>query len=91
MEVNKNIKCRLVILGDGPERSKLEKLIIDKNQQENIYLLGLQENPFHYLKRSDLFVLSSNWEGFGNVVFEALTCAIPVISTDCEFGPNEII
>ncbi|MCL2154840.1 MAG: glycosyltransferase [Leptospirales bacterium] len=90
MEINKNIKSQLVIIGDGPERSKLEKLIID-NQQHDIYLLGWQENPFKYLKQSDLFVLSSNWEGFGNVIIEAMACGIPVISTDCPFGPREII
>jgi len=91
MEVNKKIKSRLLIVGDGPERSKLEKLIIDYNQQKNIYLLGWQNNPFNYLKRSDLFVLTSNSEGFGNVIIEAMTCGTPVISTDCQFGPNEII
>ena len=91
MAVNNNIKCRLVIVGEGPERGNLEKLITDNDQQENIYLIGWHENPFSYLKRSDLFVLSSNWEGFGNVIIEAMACAIPVISTDCPFGPNEII
>ena len=91
IEVNKNIKSRLLILGDGPDRKKLDKLIIDNNQQENIYLLGWQENPYKYLKRSDLFVLSSDWEGFPNILLEALSCDIPVISTDCTFGPNEII
>ena len=91
MEVNKKIKSRLIIVGDGPERSKLEKLIIDYNQQKNIYLLGWQNNPFNYLKRSDLFVLSSNSEGFPVIIIEALACNIPVISTDCPFGPNEII
>ena len=91
MEINKNIKCRLIILGEGPERSELEKLIIDNNQQENIYLLGWQENPYKYINQSNLFVLSSNYEGFPMIVLEALACNIPVISTDCPFGPNEMI
>jgi len=91
MEVNKNIKCRLVIIGEGPDRNKLEKIIKDNNQQENIYLLGWQGNPYKFMKQSDLFVLSSDWEGFPNVVLEALACGIPIISTDCPTGPNEII
>ena len=91
MKVNKNIKCRLVIVGEGPEKSKLEKLIIDNNQQENIYLIGWQKNPFNYIKQADLFVLSSNWEGFPLIIIETFACGTPIISTDCPFGPREAI
>ncbi len=49
------------------------------------------KNPYKYLKKSDIFVLSSLWEGFPNVILEALCCGLPVVSTDCLTGPAEII
>ena len=54
-------------------------------------LLGFKENPFSYLSRSDVFVLSSISEGFSNVLVEAMACGCPVVSTDCPTGPGEIL
>lgn len=82
---------RLVILGEGAERKKLEKLILKLGISENVAFFGLQKNPFKYMKRADVFVLSSLQEGFGNVIVEAMACGAPVISTNCKSGPNEII
>jgi glycosyltransferase involved in cell wall biosynthesis len=56
-----------------------------------IILLGYQSNPWKYLTNSDLFILSSKWEGFGNVIVEAMLLGIPVISSDCPSGPSEIL
>ena len=79
--------ARLIILGDGPLRSYLEELGKDKS----IYFLGWQQNPFPFLLRAKLFVLSSLWEGLPDVLLEAIACGLPVISTDCKSGPREIL
>ena len=82
---------RLVILGEGAERKKLEKLILKLGISENVAFLGLQKNPFKYMKRASVFVLSSITEGLPNVLMEAMACGAPVISTNCKSGPGEII
>lgn len=89
--VRKNKKIRLVIIGDGEERKNLENLINKLNLSQDVLLLGFEKNPYKYMKRAFLFVLSSKVEGFPNVIVEAMACGIPVISTDCPSGPNEII
>jgi len=82
---------RLMILGEGTERKNLEKLTKELNLTSKVCLIGLQDNPFAFVSKADLFVLSSDFEGFGNVIIEAMVCGCPVISTDCQSGPNEII
>ena len=89
--VLKEIPARLLIVGDGEERKKIENLIKELNISENVLLLGFQKNPLKYMARADIFVLSSILEGFPNVLVEAMACGAPVISTDCQSGPNEII
>ncbi|MGN1419459.1 MAG: glycosyltransferase [Acutalibacteraceae bacterium] len=79
----------LLILGEGTERAKLEKMIRDFNLEKDIILLGFQENPYCYMKESDLFVCSSRTEGFSTVVSEAIVLGLPVISTDCA-GVHEV-
>lgn len=81
----------LVILGEGPEQKKLEKISLELGISKSIAFLGLQKNPFKYMKKASIFVLSSLHEGFGNVIVEAMACGTPVISTDCKSGPGEII
>lgn len=82
--------CKLVILGEGEERQKLENLSRDLSISENIAFLGFQKNPFKYMAKSSVFVLSSVREGFGNVVVESMALGVPVVSTD-SVGPKEII
>ena len=84
-------KSRLIIIGEGQERSLIEKYIKDNKMDNQIILLGYQSNPWKYLTNSDLFILSSKWEGFGNVIVEAMLLGIPVISSDCPSGPSEIL
>jgi glycosyltransferase involved in cell wall biosynthesis len=82
---------RLAIFGEGPERRLLLRRIRRHGQQGNISLVGWVSNPYKYLARADLFVLSSDWEGLPNTLIEALACGVPVISTDCPSGPREIL
>lgn len=82
---------KLIILGEGKERLTLEKEIRNLGLTEDVSLPGYIDNPYSYMKRSSVFVLSSAWEGFGNVLVEALATGTPVVSTDCPSGPAEIL
>ncbi|QFT90671.1 N-acetylgalactosamine-N,N'-diacetylbacillosaminyl-diphospho-undecaprenol 4-alpha-N-acetylgalactosaminyltransferase [Bacillus sp. THAF10] len=84
-------KARLMLVGDGPERSHLESLVEEYKLQDVVDFIGFQSNPYPFMKKADLFVLSSAYEGFGNVVAEALAVGTPVVSTDCPSGPGEIL
>lgn len=89
--VQNELPSKLVIIGDGAQKRDLENLTESLGIAEDVIFLGLQSNPYKYLVNSDLFVLSSLWEGFPNSLVEAMACGIPVISTDCPSGPSEII
>ncbi|MDI6812496.1 MAG: glycosyltransferase [Deltaproteobacteria bacterium] len=89
--VQKTIPVRLVILGEGQEREGLENYAKDLGIVNNVDFLGFQKNPFKFMARGMALVLSSSWEAFGMVIIEAMACGLPVISTRCPFGPEEII
>lgn len=90
-EVRKTTPANLLIVGEGEERAALERKIRRLRLQNCVRLVGFQENPFKYMAAADLFVLSSLFEGFGNVIVEAMACGVPVVATDCPYGPREII
>jgi glycosyltransferase involved in cell wall biosynthesis len=89
--VVKEMDARLVILGEGPVRDALQKLVRDIGIEDKVSLAGFQRNPYKFLSRADVFVLSSGYEGLPMVVLEAMACGVPVISTDCRSGPREIL
>jgi glycosyltransferase involved in cell wall biosynthesis len=82
---------RLIILGSGPLAEALQALAVQLGLLGSVDFLGFQPNVLPYIRQADAFVLSSRCEGFGNVIVEALGCGTPVISTDCEHGPAEIL
>ena len=89
--VRKYSNAKLLILGDGPLKEKLEILISNLKLNDNISLIGYVTNPLVYFKKSDIFVLSSLVEGMPNVLIEAMMCGCTVVSTNCDTGPGEII
>ncbi len=89
--VREKRKVFLVILGDGEERENLIKLAKNLGIYEYLWMPGFVDNPYKYISKSNLFILSSKSEGFANVIVEALACGTRVISTDCESGPREIL
>ncbi|WP_419676004.1 glycosyltransferase [Aliarcobacter butzleri] len=81
----------VLFLGDGILKNDLINECVKLNIENKVHFLGNVKNPFYYLSRSNLFVLNSQIEGFPNVLVEAMTCGLPVISSDCKSGPREIL
>ncbi len=82
---------RLIILGEGGERARLESMTGELGIDGKVALPGFVANPYAWIGRADLFVLSSAWEGSPNALTEALALGIPAVSTDCPSGPREIL
>jgi glycosyltransferase involved in cell wall biosynthesis len=89
--IRQQCSARLMILGEGPQWQQLTDLIAELELEDAVCLAGFQDNPYAYLARSAVFAFSSAWEGFGNVIVEALAVGTPVVSTDCRSGPAEIL
>ena len=89
--VEKHSNAKLIILGEGKLKKELEYLIKKLNLENNVFLLGIHNNPFKFLKNSHCYVFPSLWEGLPNTLIEALALNLPIISTDCETGPREIL
>jgi glycosyltransferase involved in cell wall biosynthesis len=89
--VKKITPVRLMILGQGPLEERLKEFSKGLGLTNYVDFLGFQENPYKYIAKADLLILSSRWEGLPTVLVEALACSTRVISTDCPSGPREIL
>ncbi len=89
--VNKNNSIKLIIIGQGKLEQELKLLIKELQLENNVFLLGFKTNPYQYLKKADVFILPSLYEGMSNVVLEAMACGLPIIATDSKGGNREII
>ncbi|HBW13311.1 MAG TPA: glycosyltransferase [Proteiniclasticum sp.] len=83
--------AKLLIAGEGELMTSLESLVESLNLKDSVQMIGFVENPYKYMYNSNLFVLSSKYEGFGHVIVEAMASGVPVIATNCKSGPSEII
>lgn len=83
--------ARLAILGEGPERAALEAIVSREGLSADVRFLGFDSNPYRWLARATVFVHAAHFEGFPNVLVEAMACGVPVVSTDCPSGPAEIL
>lgn len=86
-----NPLVRLYIYGVGDVQEELEQLIKKLNVCDQVFLMGFDPNPYKYLKAADLFIFGSNHEGFPNVLLEAMACGLPILTTNCQSGPSEIM
>ncbi len=83
--------AQLYLLGEGILGKDLRKLADEENVSDRVHFLGFDPNPYKYLKSADLFVFGSNHEGFPNVLLEAMACGLPILTTNCKSGPDEIM
>lgn len=81
----------LIIIGEGPDKDKIKQMVENLGLENDVFMLGYRQNPYKYMKNSTVFVLSTFHEAFGIVLIEAMACECPVVSSDCDFGPREII
>lgn len=89
--VRKTLPAKLAILGEGEERENLTALVASLGLEQDVLMPGFVDNPYAWMRRANVFVLSSSWEGLPTVLIEALACGAKVVSTDCPSGPMEIL
>lgn len=91
LTLESDFSCKLLVLGNGELHEELQALINSLDLNDDIDLVGFVDNPYKYINKADLFVMSSLWEGLPNAMIEALAIGKPIVSTDCIAGPREIL
>lgn len=89
--IKQGIELYLILIGEGSSRYHLENYVEKNNLQDNIYLVGYKSNPFYFMKKSNLYILSSYYEGMPNALIEAMYCEVPIVAVNCDSGPSEIL
>lgn len=89
--IRKRENIKLLVIGEGSERNKLERLSDELGMGGDVMFVGYQENPYKFIRRADVFVHTCLFEGFANVIIEAMACGVPVVAVDCPYGPRDII
>ena len=87
----KGLACKLILVGDGPDKEQMVEMLRSAGTESQVIFVGKDRNPFRWMKMADAFVLSSDVEGFPNVLLEALACGKPSVATDCLCGPREML
>ncbi len=90
-ELLKTRDVRLVVVGEGPLGEELQALAAELGIEKSVWFAGFQSNPYKFMAQSDVFVLTSVYEGIANVLAEALACGVPAVATDCPTGPTEVL
>lgn len=83
--------AKLFIFGIGPHEEYLKQLISNQKLMNNVYMMGFRNNPYSYMSKCTLYAFSSIREGFGNILLEAMACNLPVMASDCLYGPRELL
>ena len=87
---NDGLDIELILVGNGNKYNELNEYIVENKLEKDVTLLGFRENPYKYVRASDLFICSSISEGFSLVIGEAMAIGVPIVSVDCP-GPNEVL
>lgn len=90
-KVRKQVNCRLVIRGNGELKPYLQNLVEELNLTQDVIFLEWKENPFKYISKATVFASSSLWEALPYALTETMACGCPIISTNCKYGPQEIL
>ena len=90
-EVRRSVPARLLVLGDGEERARLEALAAELGLADEVDFLGFVPNPFAYMRAASAYLLSSHWEGFPFVLVEASRAGAAIVATNCPYGVDEVV